>query len=143
MESLLLPLEVVLGVLLLLALGVAFVTLRRRVLTRRLGAFDCSARRPGEGWAFGLAGYGRDELHWYRTFGVAPRARWSWDRYDLSVRSRRRPEGGEAFAVLPDAVVVVCEHRGEVLELAMTEDAYTGFASWLESAPPGRNVNVA
>jgi hypothetical protein len=25
----------------------------------------------------------------------------------------------------------------------MTEQAYTGFAAWLEAAPPGQNVNVA
>ena len=29
------------------------------------------------------------------------------------------------------------------VELAMSEQAYTGFAAWLEAAPPGQNVNVA
>ena len=42
----------------------------------------------------------------------------------------------------PGAMIVECRHDGVEIELAMSNDAYTGFASWLESAPPGQGVNV-
>jgi len=35
-------------------------------------------------------------------------------------------------------VIVRCSYDQEVLELAMTRNDYTGFATWLESAPPGK-----
>jgi len=142
-EVAILPLEVALGVLVLLALGVLLVSLRRRVITRRLGAFDCSARRAGGRWVLGVAGFRHDDMAWYRVFGVDVGAGRTWDRREIEVVRRRTPEGTEAFAVLPDAVVVECRHRDESLELAMSEEAYTGFASWLESSPPGYRADVA
>lgn len=143
MDGVLLPLEIALAVLVLVALGVLLVSLRRRVLTRRLGAFDCSARRDDGRWVLGVAGFRRDDMAWYRVFGVDVGAGRTWDRRELEVVRRRRPQGTEAFAVLPDAVVVECRHRDESLELAMSEEAYTGFASWLESSPPGYRADVA
>jgi len=38
---------------------------------------------------------------------------------------------------------VRCADEHGPLELAMSNQSYTGFASWLESAPPGQNVSVA
>ncbi len=49
---------------------------------------------------------------------------------------RRAPEGEEELALLSDAVILVCLHRGTRLELAMSEDALTGFLAWLEAARP-------
>jgi hypothetical protein len=40
-------------------------------------------------------------------------------------------------------MVLECNQQGRVIELAMSEDALTGFLSWLEAAPPGQHVNVA
>ena len=40
-------------------------------------------------------------------------------------------------------MVLRCLHNGAPLELAMSEDALTGFLAWLEAAPPGQRVNVA
>jgi len=56
---------------------------------------------------------------------------------------RRTPEGQEELALLSGAVVLSCLHAGVPLELAMSEDALTGFLAWLEAAPPGQRVNVA
>ena len=36
-----------------------------------------------------------------------------------------------------------CSLHGTRVELAMSEDALTGFLAWLEAAPPGQRVNVA
>jgi hypothetical protein len=65
------------------------------------------------------------------------------ERSAIEVLHRRLPEGQEELALLSDAVVLVCEHRGVRLELAMSDDALTGFLAWLEAAPPGQRVNVA
>jgi hypothetical protein len=64
-------------------------------------------------------------------------------RCDLAVAERRYPSGTEAFAVMSGFVIVRCIFEGKPIELAMSEQAYTGFASWLEAAPPGQNVSVA
>jgi hypothetical protein len=47
------------------------------------------------------------------------------------------------MALLAGAIVVECSSAGTVLELGMTEDALTGFLSWLEAAPPGQHMSVA
>ena len=148
MRGLIVPLEAVVGLAVLLLLLLAGVVARRRWLGRGVGSFDCSLRartsRPaGTGWALGVARYGPDEIDWFRVFGVSPRASRTLRRRDLEVLERREPSGPEAFAVMAGAIVVVCRYAGQRLELAMSPQAYTGFASWLEAAPPGQNVNVA
>ncbi|BFO15324.1 hypothetical protein SHKM778_17120 [Streptomyces sp. KM77-8] len=65
------------------------------------------------------------------------------ERSAIEVAGRRLPEGEEELALLSDSVILVCLHRGTRLELAMSEDALTGFLAWLEAAPPGQRVNVA
>jgi len=145
-QELLVSLEVAGACALLLLVSLAVVVLRRRRLSGRLGTFDCSLRRPEGGrrrWALGVARYEVDRLDWYRTFSFSPRPSCTLARGALDVLDRRVPAGAEVLAVQPGAVVVRCRHEREPLELAMSTDAYTGFASWLESAPPGQNVNVA
>ena len=144
----------------LLALGV-----RRRIIQRSGGTFDCSLRwsapthrpqggagppsnaegrpRDGKGWAYGIARYSGDSVEWFRVFSYAPRPRRTLERDAIVVTGRRTPEGEEELALLSEAVVLGCDHRGTRLELAMSEDALTGFLAWLEAAPPGQRVNVA
>ncbi|MCI2239310.1 DUF2550 domain-containing protein [Paenibacillus sp. TRM 82003] len=144
MRELLLSLEVAGACALVVLLGLVLVLVRRRRLTGRLGTFDCSVRHPSSRrWALGVARYETDRLDWYRTFSLSPRPSCSFARGALDVTRRRDADGQERLAVQPGAIVVECRHRGAALELAMSSDAYTGFASWLESAPPGQNVNVA
>jgi hypothetical protein len=146
-HDLLIPLEVVVAVLAVTALCLLAVVSRRRFLTRGVGAFDCSLRfgatSRGMGWRLGVARYEADRIDWYRMFSFSPRAGTSLVRADLLVQERRRPAGPESFAILAGALIVRCRYRDEVVELAMSEQAYTGFAAWLEAAPPGQNVNVA
>jgi hypothetical protein len=127
------------GVLLLVAV---LFTARRFSLSRRGASFDCSVRKPDGSWSLGVARYGDDELDWFRIFSFSLRPRTRWGREDLVVVSRRPTDGVEATAVLPQSVVISCTHRGRPLDLAMSDDAYTGLASWLESAPPGRYAHV-
>lgn len=125
--------------------------LRRRLIQRSGGTFDCSLRwdapQPGDsggkGWAYGVARYNGDRVEWFRVFSYAPRPRRVLERSAIEVDGRRVPEGEEELALLSDAVILACLHRGRRLELAMSDDALTGFLAWLEAAPPGQRVNVA
>ena len=142
MQEVVVPLALVAGlVLLLLAAALAF-TLRRLALALTGAWFDCSLRRPDGRWTLGVARYRSDRVDWFRTFSFSVRPLRTWSRDDLAVLGRRSTEGNETTAVLPHAVVVRCRHRNEEVDLAMSDDAYTGFASWIESAPPGRHARV-
>lgn len=147
MRDVLIPLEVVGALAAVFAvLVVAFVS-RRRWLSRYTGSFDCSLRasteRLGKGWVLGLARYEEDRIEWFRVFDLSPRPRRVLLRSALHVLDRRQPAGAEAFSVMPGAVIVRCSYASGPIELAMSGQSYTGFASWLESAPPGQNVSVA
>ena len=170
----------VIAVLLAVLLGLGAFALRRRLIQRAGGTFDCSARlrmppvapapppadpgatppgdQPlpsgsapapvvaddgGKGWVFGIARYNNDSVEWFRVFSYSPRPRRVLQRSRIEVLYRRTPEGQEELALLSGAVVLTCLHAGEPLELAMSEDALTGFLAWLEAAPPGQRVNVA
>ena len=148
--------------------GLAVFALRRRLIQHVGGTFDCSLRlkmpdcaavvphpaddepasspaapADGKGWVFGIARYSGDNIEWFRVFSYAPRPRRVLPRSEIEVLGRRYPAGQEELALLSGAVVLRCLHRSAPLELAMSEDALTGFLAWLEAAPPGQRVNVA
>ncbi|WP_328916192.1 MULTISPECIES: DUF2550 domain-containing protein [unclassified Streptomyces] len=139
------------GVIAAVLLGLFLLGLRRRLIQRPGGTFDCSLRLAppedaepgGKGWVYGVARYSGDRVEWFRVFSYAFRPRRSLDRPAIEVLGRRDPQGSEELALLSDAVVLACAHRGTRLELAMSDDALTGFLAWLEAAPPGQRVNVA
>ncbi|GAA2777696.1 DUF2550 domain-containing protein [Kitasatospora sp. CM 4170] len=150
-------------------IGLVAFAVRRRVIQRAGGTFDCSYRlkmpadastqpdldengKPtsapvpqtdGKGWVFGIGRYSGDSIEWFRVFSYAPRPRKVLPRREIEVLGRRYPEGQEELALLSGSVVLRCLHNGAPLELAMSEDALTGFLAWLEAAPPGQRVNVA
>ncbi|MDG9723828.1 MULTISPECIES: DUF2550 domain-containing protein [unclassified Streptomyces] len=135
----------------LVVIGLFVFGLRRRLIQRSGGTFDCSLRwdapkegdAGGKGWSYGVARYNGDRVEWYRVFSYSPRPRRVLERSAIEVAGRRVPDGEEELALLSDAVVLACVHRGTRLELAMSDDALTGFLAWLEAAPPGQRVNVA
>ncbi|MBA2809008.1 DUF2550 domain-containing protein [Streptomyces sp. KM273126] len=138
----------------IVVVGLFVFGLRRRLIQRSGGTFDCSLRwdapeKPekgeenGKGWGYGIARYNGDRIEWFRVFSYSPRPRRTLERSAIEVAGRRTPEGEEELALLSDAVILACLHRGARLELAMSEDALTGFLAWLEAAPPGQRVNVA
>lgn len=147
MDLLLLPLAVLATLALLSAVLLAAFLLRRVVLSRGVGTFDCSlrnddARRSGA-WVIGVARYEHDRLDWFRVFGLSPRPARSLARSRLVILDQRAPEGPETYSFLPGWVVVRCAYGTMTLELAMSEPAHNGLAAWLESAPPGQHVHVA
>jgi hypothetical protein len=144
--NLVVPVWVVAAVAVAVVLVVVVFTARRIVLSRSRGAFDCSFRRrvdTGEGgWSTGVATYGPGELRWYRMFSLRVRPSRIWRRSEMSIKEFRAPQGGEVYAVLPGAVVVTCTLGSQEMQLAMSSEAYTGFASWIEAAPPGQHAHV-
>jgi hypothetical protein len=140
--DLILALDAVAVLVVVLLLALAALAVRRRFITRRGGTFDLSLRlhpgSHGKGWALGIGRYAGDRLEWYRVFSYAMRPRRVMGRRELEILDRRRPEGPEVFSLLSGAVVVRAREGGDPVEFAMSPDALTGFLSWLESAPPGR-----
>ncbi|MEB8338736.1 DUF2550 domain-containing protein [Streptomyces endophyticus] len=143
----------VVAIVVLVVVGLVAFGVRRRLIQRSGGTFDCSLRWDapapdaadvsGKGWGYGIARYNGDRIEWFRVFSYAPRPKRILERAAIEVTGRRSPEGEEELALLSDAIVLACSHRGTRLELAMSEDALTGFLAWLEAAPPGQRVNVA
>ncbi|NGO67415.1 DUF2550 domain-containing protein [Streptomyces boncukensis] len=148
------------GVVVLLAVAGLFAFgVRRRLVQRSGGTFDCNLRwdvseaeaaePTGKGWAYGIARYNGDRIEWFRVFSYALRPRRQLVRGAIDVLERRAPHGEEEVALLSDAVVLACAVGGGEsgppvrVELALSEDALTGFLAWLEAAPPGQRVNVA
>ena len=118
------------------AIGLA---IRRMLLDRGGGTVQCGLRRPGGTWRLGVAAYEEDELRWYHAVGVLLTPEEVLARRTLAVVARREVNPAEAALLGPGMVVVSCTvgETPENVELAMAEDALTGFLAWLESAPPG------
>jgi hypothetical protein len=129
-------LAALLVIIVLCAIGLA---IRRMLLDRGGGTVPCGLRRPGGTWRLGVAAYEEDELRWYDAVGVLLTPDEVLARRTLSVQSRREVYPAEAPLLGQGMVVVSCTagETPETVELAMAEDALTGFLAWLESAPPG------
>jgi hypothetical protein len=113
---------------------------RRTLIERGGGSIDCGLRRGrGRHWRLGVAAYRPDELAWYPVFGVRLRPREVFDRRALSVVARRPADAVEMTSLGPGTMIVECETGAGAgrIELALGEDALTGFLAWLEAAPPG------
>jgi hypothetical protein len=125
--------------LVIIVLGAIGLAVRRILLDRGGGTVECGQRRPGGTWRLGVAAYEEDELRWYGAVGVLLTPEEVLARRTLSVRSRREVYPAEAALLGQGMVVVSCTagETPETVELAMAEDALTGFLAWLESAPPG------
>ncbi|HVT69336.1 MAG TPA: DUF2550 domain-containing protein [Trebonia sp.] len=133
----------------LLVLAVIALASRRYLLERSGGTVECALRSPAGsgGWRLGVLSYQRDSLHWYGALGLLLRPERVFHRRALSVVSRRRAGPSEAAALGADRLVAEVSVKppadasggpaGEHVELAMTEQAMTGFLAWLESSPPG------
>ena len=87
----------------------------------------------------GIARYADDRLDWFRLVDLSWRPHRSLTRAQLTIVDRRRPAGGDETVLSPDWVLVRCRHDQTMLDLGMSELAYTGLATWLQSAPPGEH----
>jgi hypothetical protein len=136
--------EVLVILVVLLALPLVTISLRRRFLSRSGGAIELSLRlKPrgqGRGWVLGVGRFVGDDLQWFRVFSLSARPRRTLSRRDLQVRTRRAPVGPETLALLKGAEVIELSSAGRTVEIAMDHSALTGFLAWLEARPPGATL---
>jgi hypothetical protein len=139
-------------VLVLIILAAAALAIRRYLLERSGGTVDCALRSPARSgtWRFGVLLYAHDSLQWYGALGILLRPEHTFHRRSLSVVSRRPAEPAEAVTLGDDRIVVEVSVKpaadasgspaGSHVELALTEQALTGFLAWLEASPPGSHL---
>ena len=139
-------------VLVLIVLAAATLASRRYLLERTGGTVDCALRIPaGNGsWRLGVLLYAHDSLRWHGALGVLLRPEHVFHRRWLTVISRRPADATETVTLGEDRIVVEVsveppadgteKPEGEHVELAMTDQALTGFLAWLEASPPGSHL---
>jgi hypothetical protein len=139
-----LPAEIALGIVLVLGLPFAALSIRRRFLSRSGGAIEMSLRLKsgsyGRGWVLGVGRFNGDELQWFRVFSLSSRPRRTLSRAGLSVKRRRVPKGIESRSLLKGVEILELLLAGSVMEVAMDPSAITGFLAWLEARPPGATL---
>lgn len=136
--------ELALGVLVALALAfLVFVWGRRRVIgggRPLLVAALRTAELPR--WKVGLMRLGDEHLEWFHVVGPRFRPVHRLNRHQVELTPPRPV--AEAIPGLPsDAVTVGATNGGHAVELAYGPGVSTAVRAWLESQPPGFNVNVA
>lgn len=116
----------------------------RRLRLLRSGGIDVALRKRtddgGHGWHLGIGRYRGDEFVWFRTLNLRSGPQWILQRAELEIAERREPHRGEVDAMPAGATILRCRGALGEVEIAMADDALTGFLSWLESAPPGHRV---
>jgi len=126
---------VVVGALLLLGL-----VLRRRWLTHGEATFDMSLRlgtaQGARGWTLGVARYRGDRLEWFRVFSLALWPKCSFDRREFEVLASRGPDQDEAYALFAGHLVVQARASRRPVELALDREALTALLAWVEAGPP-------
>ena len=141
--SILTSAEIIAGVLvLLLVLALVYIFVRRRILSAGAPLMLCALQpRDRNVFRLGLLRFSGSTLEWFTLVGPSPRPARVWERPRLELGPPTRPE--VAIPGLPDALAVQCRHGDDTFALALAPAAYTAMRTWLESSPPGFNVNVA
>ena len=135
--------EIVAGALILLALfALTYIFVRRRLLASGAPLMLCALQPHGRSqYRLGLLRFAGGSLEWFTLIGPSPRPARTWERPRLELGPPGLPHA--AIAGLPEAVTVDCHYGSDTFSLALAPSAYTAMRSWLESSPPGFNVNVA
>lgn len=135
--------EIVAGALILLALfALTYIFVRRRLLSSGAPLMLCALQPHGRSqYRLGLLRFSGGTLEWFTLIGPSPRPAHTWERPRLELGPPGQPQ--TAIAGLPEAVTVECRYGSDRFSMALAPAAYTAMRSWLESSPPGFNVNVA
>jgi hypothetical protein len=108
---------------------------RQRQMLRTSGAVPMALQR-GNRWLYGVGRYQNGELRFYRALGWGTRPTRVLRRREVEVLGSRGPAESESRALPTTAVIVECRSGGETLTFAISDSAFTGFVSWLESSAP-------
>ena len=128
---------------LVLALWLAVLWLRRRALAAHGPVCPCAVRLPGSPrWRLGLLRLGAHHLDWFSVGGLTPSPAMSWSREGLEISTPSQEDISIPGLITAVAITLTREGEDELAELAVEPKIYPAVRSWLESAPPGHNVNV-
>lgn len=114
----------------------AAVLARQRYMLRVVGAIPLAVSSEGDRWLYGIARYAGGELRWYRSLGLGTRPSRVYRRSELVVQRHRAPTPDEQRYLPATAVIVECRVSGTNVVLALGENAFTGFVSWIEASSP-------
>lgn len=128
---------------LVIALWLVLLWLRRRSIAAHGSVSPCAIRLPdSHRWRLGLLRLGSMDLEWFSVGGLSTTPTTTWVREGLEIST---PDS-DAVSVpgLVDAVSVTLTGPDgrPLVHLALEQKIYPAVRSWLESAPPGHNVNV-
>ncbi|MBR7743717.1 DUF2550 domain-containing protein [Phycicoccus sp. BSK3Z-2] len=136
--------EIVLALVVLLLVGaLTFVWARRRFIAGDGRPVMLCALRDdgGQRWRLGLARLGASRFEWFSVVGPSLRPEVSWLRGEV-VLGGPQPTS-DVIPGLAEPVAVTGSAAGRTCEFAFAPAAYTAVRAWIESSPPGYNVNVA
>lgn len=114
----------------------ALVLARQRYMLHVVGAIPLAISTGRDRWVYGIARYAGGQLRWYRSLGLGTRPSRQFDRADLRIVGHRVPRPDEMGSLRTGAVIVECRTGGSSVLLAIGENAFTGFISWIEASSP-------
>lgn len=127
---------------LLVALWLVLLWLRRRALAAHGPVSPCAVRLPGSHrWRLGLLRLSSEQLDWFSVSGVTTSPTMSWAREGLDI-STPSAEAVSIPGLVTAVSLTLSGESGDLADLALESKIYPAVRSWLESAPPGRGVNV-
>jgi hypothetical protein len=136
--------ELVLAVVVVVVVGaLVFVWARRRFIAGDgRPVMLCALRDSGSSrWRLGLARLGAQRFEWFSIVGPSMRPEVSWLRGQVDLGTPQPL--ADPIPGLAEPVSVTGSAGGQTYEFAFVPAAYTAVRAWLESSPPGFNVNVA
>ena len=127
---------------LVIALWLVLLWVRRRTLAAHGPVSPCAVRVPGSSrWRLGLLRLGAHHLDWFSVGGLLARPTMSWGREGLDI-STPAPERVSIPGLDAALSLELTGPSGHLADIALEPKIYPALRSWLESAPPGHNVNV-
>lgn len=129
-----------------LLLGIGLFAFSRFLGQGSYQSVPCCYRTSGqEAWTKGYLRYDQDRLDHLGPGGLSSRVEHTWERARLDLGIARPATEGEC-TTLPaglQGIKVTCTYGTKTFDLVLGEEHYTALRAWLESVPPGWNVNVA
>jgi hypothetical protein len=136
--------ELALALAVVIVVGVlTFVWVRRRLISGDGRPVMLCARRDESSsrWRLGLARLGAQRFEWFSIVGPSMRPEISWLRGEFDLGTPQPL--ADPIPGLAEPVSVTGRAGARSCEFAFVPAAYTAVRAWLESSPPGYNVNVA
>lgn len=133
------PIEVVLGVVVLLLLAPAVAAVVYRLVYIRRNSTSVLTRRAGEdAWSYGAVRYSETDVAFYRLMSVRFKPDARLDRRTLVLGRRRQPTGEELDVVEEGEIIVPFsghDRRDRVIEgeLCLGPSELTGLLAWIEA----------